>query len=489
MLLKYFFRKFIEVVQQVKLFVVIILTICFISPLNVFGQQYATMPKCRQDSALREINLPILEIWTVGGVEPTATNVEAPPGMWGTSIIDNEYVYGRMIISLKDSVVYDSDDEGMKIRLRGNTSNLWEKRPYKLKLSKKADLLFRGTLYEDNDWVLKALYDGLSARVYTGLQVGRLVGLDWEPECRVVNLVINGIYRGDYLLSESVEREKCRLDIEKTGYIIEDDAYWWNEDVYFKSDMLPEQVGWTFKYPDPEDLNDSIIQNIKKCILDFENALMDDGDISQYIDVQNWAAWLLAQDILGQSDAGGTNRYLYKEDYIPSCPNATLLKMGPLWDFDGTFEISDAWSNIHRVEYSFYFKRLLQRDDFWASYVELWNDVKADLHENVIEYLGSVFNDIQQDVDKSRILNKELHPDDDRYTPVNDEIAFVSSWLNSRIAWIEEQLRKETAIEDVEDNDTNSKKVYNVYGQMMSLDMKLPKGIYIIDGKKVLIKE
>ena len=103
MLLKYCFRKFIEVVQQVKLFVVIILTICFISPLNVFGQQYATMPKCRQDSALREINLPILEIWTVGGVEPTATNVEAPPGMWGTSIIDNEYVYGRMIISLKDS--------------------------------------------------------------------------------------------------------------------------------------------------------------------------------------------------------------------------------------------------------------------------------------------------------------------------------------------------------------------------------------------------
>ena len=103
--------------------------------------------------------------------------------------------------------------------------------------------------------------------------------------------------------------------------------------------------------------------------------------------------------------------------------------------------------------------------------------------------MGSVFNDIQQDVDKSRILNKELHPDDDRYTPVNDEIAFVSSWLNSRIAWIEEQLRKETAIEDVEDNDTNSKKVYNVYGQMMPLDMKLPKGIYIIDGKKVLIKE
>ena len=53
----------------------------------------------------------------------------------------------------------------------------------------------------------------------------------------------------------------------------------------------------------------------------------------------------------------------------------------------------------------------------------------------------------------------------------------------------EEQLRKETAIEDVEDNDTNSKKVYNVYGQMMSLDMKLPKGRYSIDGKKVLIKE
>lgn len=480
--------QIIEIMQYVKLFVLAILAICF-SHFKVSGQEYTTRSKCRQDSVLREINLPILEIWTDGGVEPTATNVDAPEGLWGTSIIDNEYVYGRMIVSLKDSIIYDSDDDGMKIRLRGNTSNLWDKRPYKLKLSKKADLLFRGEAYEDKDWVLKAVYDGLAIRVYTGSQVGQLLGLDWQPQCQVVNLVINGIYRGDYLLSESVEREKYRVDIEKTGYIIEDDAYWWNEDVYFKTSLLPNQVGWTFKYPDSEDLNDSIIQNIRNFILDFEDALNTGSDIYQYIDVQNWAAWLLAQDILGQSDAGGTNRFLYKDDYIPSQPSATLLKMGPLWDFDGVFERGDDWSDIHRVEYSFYFKRLLQRDDFWDSYVALWDAVKSDLLESVAENLSSVFNSVQQDVNKSRILNKELHPDDDRYTPIGDEIAFVSSWLSNRIVWIEEQLRKETSIEAVQGNDVNDKRVYNIYGQTMPMGVKLPNGIYVIDGKKILIKD
>lgn len=117
----------------------------------------------------------------------------------------------------------------MKIRLRGNSSSTGVKKPYKIKLNKKTDLLFRGiSKYKDNDWVLQRVSHRYLAKAFTGLKIGELVGLGWEPKWEYVNVVLNGKYKGDYLLLESVEREKGRVDIDKTGYLIEDDAYWWN---------------------------------------------------------------------------------------------------------------------------------------------------------------------------------------------------------------------------------------------------------------------
>lgn len=454
----------------------------------IYAQEHNTIQICSQDSILRTINIPLIEIWTNDGIEPTGTNIKAPDGLWGTGLINNEYIYGRMRISLKDSLIYDSNNNGMRIRLRGNSSSIWQKRPYKIKISKSADLLFRDESYKDKDWVLKSVYDGLITKVYTGLKIGLLVGLEWEPECKLVNLVINGKYRGDYILTENIEREICRLNIDESGYLIEDDAYWWNEDKYFKTNILPKQVGYTFKFPDSDDLNDSIINNIKKYIIDFEETLLKDGDVSQYIDIDNWAAWLLAQDILGQSDAGGTNRFLYKEDYNPSQPNSTLLKMGPLWDFDATFGVSDNWSNIHRQEYSFYFRKLLQREDFFTSYVDLWESLKDNILDELTDYLYSAFDNYKEDINKSRILNKEIYPHDDNFTHIEEEIESTLSWINNRINWISEQLKNETSVNVINKDITKEIGIYNIYGQRIPSRQNLSKGIYIIDGKKVLIK-
>ena len=142
-------------------------------------------------------------------------------------------------------------------------------------------------IYKDKDWVLQRVCDKFPIQAFTGLKMGLLVGLEWEPQWEYVNVVINGEYKGDYLLMESVEKEKGRVNIESTGYLLEDDAYWWNEDIYFKGNILLYKSGYTFKYPDNEDLNDSIISNIKNFILEFEEALINDRDISQYIDIPN----------------------------------------------------------------------------------------------------------------------------------------------------------------------------------------------------------
>ena len=117
--------------------------------------------------------LPVLYIQTVDSEEPTCDYVSAPAGCMGKTIANATKVPGRMVIyqhiDESDSVLYDSGDyekdvSGMTIRIRGNSSAYGTKKPYKIKLQKKKDLLFRGdeATYKDKDWLLLK-YDYLLA--------------------------------------------------------------------------------------------------------------------------------------------------------------------------------------------------------------------------------------------------------------------------------------------------------------------------------------
>ena len=456
--------------------------------INIYAQyQY--------DSILRKIQTPLIEIWTTDGTEPTGTHITAPEGLWGVGLTNNEYVNGRMRMSLNGNTLYESgeyieDISGVRIKLRGNTSSYyWEKKPYKIKLSKKTDLLFRDdSKYKDKDWVLLRVYDGFLTRFFTGNRLGELIGLGWQPQWEYVNLVINGDYKGDYILIESVEKEKGRVNIDDTGYIIEDDAYWWNEDAYFKGNILVHQTGYTFKYPDTDDLNDSIIDNIRHYILEFEELLSNGGDITTHIDMRSFAAWLLAQDILGMGDSGGTNRYLYKHDFDLSNPFSTPLQMGVLWDFDAAFKTSNTWSYLHNLSYSFYFTRLLKRQDFYSTYLSLWEEIHSTLLDELINYLYAINQLKGKAINESRLANKQRW--NDNATTLATEIDNTMSWLEKRFEWIDTQLQVEAeGIEDLPaSKETATKTIYDLSGRKVTDRHTQQKGIYIINGKKTVIR-
>ena len=173
--------------------------------------------------------LPVLYIQTVDSEEPTCDYVSAPPGCMGKTIANATKVPGRMIIYQwidgMDSVLYDSGDyvedvSGMTIKIRGNTSAYYEKKPYKIKLQKKKDLLFRGdeATYKDKEWLLLK-YDYLL--ILAGFKVNEMLGLPWTPQLHFVSVVLNDRYRGLYMLCESVKRNPdCRINVDKnSGYI------------------------------------------------------------------------------------------------------------------------------------------------------------------------------------------------------------------------------------------------------------------------------
>ena len=52
------------------------------------------------DSVLEKLQIPLLEIWTTDGTEPTGIHIMAPEDLWGIGLTKNEYVRGRMRISI-----------------------------------------------------------------------------------------------------------------------------------------------------------------------------------------------------------------------------------------------------------------------------------------------------------------------------------------------------------------------------------------------------
>ena len=349
----------------------------------IFGQQTYAL----ELEQVKALGLPVLIISTVNTEMPDCEYVSSPLASMGAYSIKNATkVPGRLYIILGNDTLYDSGEfdegkSGMTIKIRGNTSAYKPKKSYKIKLQKKADLLCReGKNYHDKNWVL--LKDE-QIKTKIGFKLNELIGLQWTPEYEYVNVVFNNEYWGMYMLVEQVRRNpECRLNVAENGYVFEYDGYWWNEDIYVKS-SLAENNHYTFKYPEPEDISEEQLAYFTEMINTFENSITW-GGYNYYIDVESFASWMLAQDILGNPDHVGSGYFLTKYDNTPD----SKIKMANMWDFDDIFHESrrNQWSRLHT--YGFYdalFKS--PNSDFVKLYVSKWNYEGLRIIEEITNWL------------------------------------------------------------------------------------------------------
>lgn len=401
------------------------------------------------EERIAEIDLPLLDIVTVDGEEPTCDIIYAPPGCMGVGITNANYVKGRLTIKEKGELKYDSGewadkDTGMRIKVRGNTSALGTKKPYKIKLNTKADFLDRGDKdYRDKNWILLANTSSTHAlKTVTGLTTGEIVREDWQPQWQYVQVMMNGKYLGCYFMCEAIKDGKKRMNVDDSGFIIENDAYWWNEEgPVFHSERLPEHMGYTFKFPDEEDLDDARLGYITDYVNTFENALYDGQPIDAYIDLKSYASWILGHDLLGSYDGGGANMYMYKDDYDPAQPTATPMKMGPLWDFDLIFRNPNAWCTAHADLKEFYYMELFKRPEFVAAYKARWQEVRGHVYTDLLKVITDLKEAHGTAIERCRQLEYDVWQNDERRPVTMDtNIREVEQWFIRRMAWMDEQM-------------------------------------------------
>lgn len=392
---------------------------------------------------LFETGIPVVFIETVDGELPTADPAVPPQGCGEGAITNRTIVKGRIyILNENRDTIYDSGEyleskSGMTVRLRGNWTGRLEKAPYKIKLEKKADLIDGNGQKADRNWILKNDED-MYPNVIASLKVNELLGMQWTPRYKWVHLVMNNSYRGLYQLIESVRRNPdCRIDVSKSGYIIEYDAYWWNEDVWFDTPLHKQwpSMNYSVKYPDSEDITQEQIQYISDYMSTVESSI-NDGTYAQYMDVESYARWLLGADILGIGDAAGFNMFITKYDNT----SESLIRMSNMWDYDTMMKKEGKWSGSHTF---YYFPALFSSSDktFTETYIRIWEEEGHAIMDSTISYFKSYISSAQ-----GKSLAKSLAIDNKRwpyyYVDLAEYADSVIGWFERRKVWMDNEIAK-----------------------------------------------
>lgn len=390
------------------------------------------------------IGLPVLEVQTDYNEEPTCDYLYQSDGYPLSTIANATKVPGRLLLMAKSDTLYDSgayipDSTGITIKIRGNCSAFERKKSYKLKLQSKADLLCRSNIetdYRDKNWVLlrtDEMYPILNIMV--GLKISEMMALPWTPAWCFVNVVINGDYRGVYVLAESVKRNPdCRLNVNKqTGFIAEYDPYYWNEDVYIES-SIPSSLHYSLKFPDPENITEQQLSDVTSAIQEMEKSIFSNN--TSKIDITSFVNWLMAHDILGTQDAHGSNIFLMKYDNTEQ----TKVQMCNLWDFDSITQTEGSWAKVHSPGlFLYYYLFRYENEEFMNVYMSKWEEVKNSLFSFLDEWLDNYATS-----DEANALDISLQLESKRYNrkinSVDTVISSLRQWFKQRKSWIESSL-------------------------------------------------
>ena len=269
------------------------------------------------DSHLTQLtNLPTVTIHTLNNEEP----------------YDKEHEIDCFISIISDNgqtLLADS----AQIRLRGNASMGFPKKPYRIKFAHKHQVL--GAPANAKKWTLINNYgDKTLMRNQLAFELSRRLGMPYTPFCTYVDVIVNGDYKGCYQLCDQIEVKKHRVDIEEMstndnsgealtgGYLIEADAYAGSEPSMFWS---AKGTPVTIKYPK----EDSITWEQSEYIRTHYDKM--EKNWKSYLDLNTFLRHFLVGEMSGNTDTYWST-YFYKHR-----ANDTLY-VGPCWDFDLAFE-------------------------------------------------------------------------------------------------------------------------------------------------------
>jgi hypothetical protein len=422
----------------------VLMILCFL-----FGYSTASFTQILIDS-----NLPIIIIKTDSGKD----------------IPDAPRVFASMKIIFKGTGLRNSlTDQNnaaalnyfgrIDIEIRGSSSQLLEKKQYGFSTktpdaSSSENVSLLG-LPAENDWILNSLaFDPSLIRDYICYNLSRQMG-EYATRTVYCEVVINGDYKGLYLLQEKIKSDKNRVDIMEItpddntlpnlsgGYITKADKVAGPDVSSFNMDYvyyIHHEPRPDYVTTEQKDYVSSLFNKLNTSAV-FNNSSLVNG-FPSLIDVPSFIDYILINELGSNVDAYTYSTYFHKD-------RNGKLRAGPIWDLNLTFG-----NDIFRWGYdrsktnvwqfsdggndgSTFWRGLFSNSVFKCYMSKRWHELTLPGNPLSEDNIFSLINDAVSTISEAAVRETDRWP---REGFQASEIGSIELFLQARTKWMNDHI-------------------------------------------------
>ncbi len=357
----------------------------------------------------------------------------------------------------------------IELRVRGHSSREFGKPPFLLKLrtddGAERDEALLG-MSEHNEWALHGPFlDKSLIRNYLFYNLSGEI-MDYAPNCRFCELILDGDYKGIYLLVETVTAgEDGRLPIimkkknsRLSGYLLRIDrpteadlATLRDVDVYSERTYI-QHMDVAIRYPGKGHLTEAVMKTIEKDFSLFEKSIYsydyDSGDYNYrtFLDVDSFVDYYIINAVSSNMDAGRFSTFLYKTI-------AGKYKLC-VWDFNNccnNFVDDETDETFDGIRSAVYFNMLFRNRKFVEQVIARYHTLRKTFlsEEYLKQYIDEVLAFLGDAIERDSARWADYLTSDPLMDPEGkgrnphsqaEAVAMLEDNLFSRMNWMDENI-------------------------------------------------
>ncbi len=374
--------------------------------------------------------------------------------------VQSDVVYTSCTISI-DNIErqYVVSEASASIKCRGNASLGWAKKSYTIKFVESQKLCGLGKGKSKN-WVLVSNHcDQSLLRNYAAFWLQQnMSGIEWSPDCRPVDVYVNGDYCGNYTLIEKITVNENRVNIVNgeesdsldADFLIELDNYAYkagdNGLMWFTVKSYPYEIRGE------DNLTAERCAYIDEWVTNAYVTVCDgtEEEIRAVIDVDSVLDCYLVEEIMKNIDCGWSSFFLYRRD--------GKLYFGPCWDFDlaagndyrldnGDYEGLYAGRANGFSQQNPWFLRLMEKEWFQKLAAERFLTLEeSGLFNKLIKELDNIYavcsESFEHNFERWPIFGQRINMEPDKilsFKSVEQHYNYLIEWIGNRLLWLHEE--------------------------------------------------